>query len=371
MYFGTNSPRLSTHHLVLDNSYNPDRDIATFLRSSFADIYHRRHTRFPSMSSLTLPWPSEGVISFLVQKSSGQFIFAATVIRFTGEDRKLPTSQLQLILDICQSSDASQRGTNPFALLDQLYAHTLQSSKELERVRSLLGAIFYLEGRLTPTPYFLESFLGLSTEEVALLFWDLHSIIYIPVFKSDPIRFYHASFRDFLVDRHRSEHLQIDEHAAHSLLLKSCMRHLPDASIYRAMRSTIEDYSRDFWWKHYSRGNSIKEGSLDSLLRTFKQNPDCLSFSASTPRTRLIYWWSIYGRVRSHCHGQVSNNFYLDGNPFRCLPFCSAIPKTAPLSATDLIQCLTSISCCGLESPLGRNQPFLCCGYHLHLTIAT
>ena len=40
-----------THHLLLDSSYNPDRDIPTFLRSSFADIYHRRHTRFRSMSS--------------------------------------------------------------------------------------------------------------------------------------------------------------------------------------------------------------------------------------------------------------------------------------------------------------------------------
>ena len=358
-----------THHLVLDNSYNPDRDIATFLRSSFADIYHRRRTRFPSMSSLTMPWPSERVISFLVQKSSGQFIFAATVIRFIDEDRKLPTSQLQLILDICQSPDASQRGTNPFALLDQLYAHTLKSSKELDRVRSFLGAIFYLEGRRAPTPYFLEALLGLSPDELALSFWDLHSIIDIPDFKSDPIRFYHASFRDFLVDPHRSEHLQIDEHAAHSLLLKSCMRHLPDAPTYRMMCSIVEEYSRDFWWKHYSRGNSIKKGSLDSLLQTFKPNPG--SFSASTSRTRLIYWWSIYGRVRRNFHRQVRNNCYLNGNPFIILPFCSAIPRTAPPSAADLIQCLTTISCCGLESPHGRNQPFLCCGYHLHLTTAT
>ena len=319
-----------THHLVLDSSYNPDRDIATFLRSSFADIYHRRHTRFRSMSSLTLPWPSDGVISFLIQKSSGQFIFAATVIRFIDEDRKLPTSQLQLILDICQSSEASQRGMNPFALLDQLYAHTLESSKELERVRSLLGAIFYLKGHQRPTPYFLESLLGLGPEEVALLFWDLHSIIYIPDFKSDPIHFYHASFRDFLVDCRRSEHLQIDEHAAHSLLLKSCMRHLPDASIYRSMCSIVEEYSRDCWWKHYSRGNSIKEGSLDSILQAFKPNTGCLSFSASTPRTRLIYWWSIYGRVRSYCHHQVSKFFYLDGNSFNVCPFLVHIPKLHP-----------------------------------------
>ena len=61
----------ATYHLVLDNSYDPDRDIAIFLRSSFSDIHHRQHTRFPSMSSLPRPWPSEDVISFLVESHLG------------------------------------------------------------------------------------------------------------------------------------------------------------------------------------------------------------------------------------------------------------------------------------------------------------
>jgi hypothetical protein len=215
-----------THHLVPDNSYDPDRDIATFLRSSFADIYHRRHTRFPSMSSLILPWPSEDVISFLVKKSSGQFIFAATVVRFVDEDRKLPTLQLQVILDICESLDASQHKANPFALVDQLYAHVLRSTEEIHKVISLLGAIFYLEHNQNPTPAFLESLLGLNLDETILLFWDLHSIIYIPASRTESIHFYYASFGDYLMDRHRSKDLHIDEHVAHSLLLKSSMRQL-------------------------------------------------------------------------------------------------------------------------------------------------
>jgi len=299
-----------THHLVLDDSYDPDRDIATFLRSSFADIYHRGHTRFPSMSSLTLPWPSKDVISFLVKKSSGQFIFAATVIRFIDEDRKLPTSQLKLVLDISKSFATSQHETNPFLLLDQLYSHVLRSSKTKEHVLSVIGAIFYLEDNQKLSIDFLESLLGLGPEEMVLLFWDLHSIIHVPVSRSDPIHFYHASFRDFLVDRHRSGDLHINEHVAHSLLLKSCMHLLSaDPALQRGSGGALI-YSSKSWSSHYSRGNAIKAESLDGLLKTFIP----LELFDSTVLTKLAYWWTTYGQVRSDWHDQVSTQFSLDGS---------------------------------------------------------
>jgi len=302
-----------THHLVLDDSYHPDRDIATFLRSNFLDIYRRRRTRFPSMSSLSLPWPSEDVISFLVKKSSGQFIFAATVIRFVDEDRKLPTTQLKLMLDLCESPDTSERKTNPFALLDQLYAHVLRSSEDLENVLSLLGAIFYLEENQKLTPAFLECLLGLNLEEVVLLFWDFHSIIHIPASRTDPIRFYHASFRDYLVDHLRSGDLHINEHAAHSLLLKSCMVQLSkDPGLWPAGDPVLA-YSRKSWSHHYSRGNSIQAGSLDDVLESFKPLHS-FSLPHSTAIERLAYWWKTYAGPLKLWHSEVSRQFYLNDN---------------------------------------------------------
>ena len=317
-----------THHLVLDDSYNPDRDIATFLRSSFADIYHRRHTRFRSMSSLTLPWPSKNVISFLVKKSSGQFIFAATVIRFIDEDGKLPTSQLELVLDISKSLDASLHETNPFVLLDQLYSYVLLSSKTKDRVLSVIGAIFYLEDKQTLSLDFLESLLGLGPEGMVSLFWHLHSIIHVPVSRGDPIHFYHASFRDFLVDQHRSGDLHINEHAAHSLLLKSCMHLLSADPVPQQGSGGALTYSRTSWSIHYSRGNSIKPESLDSLLSTFIPSEHL----DSTALTKLAYWWSIYGQVRSDWHDQVSTQLFSDGSLALNGVFCSAL-RIAPHNA--------------------------------------
>jgi len=296
-----------TYHLVLDDSYDPDRDIATFLRSSFSDIHRRRHTRFPSMTSLPLPWPSGDVISFLVKKSSGQFIFAATVIRFVDEDRKSPPAQLKLVLDICKSLDASQHKTNPFALLDQLYAHVLQSCDEIDRVLSFLGTIFFLDG-YAPTPVLLESLVSINFEDITLLLWDLHSIIHIPVSRKSPIYFYHASFRDYLVDRHRSKDLHIDEHSVQSFLLKTCMRHLCNAS-YAAFspESLALEYSRKSWYNHCIRGDSLKTGSLYTLLEKFKPLA-CQGSNIKNQTTipDLIYWWSFYGPTRHKLHSQVS-----------------------------------------------------------------
>ena len=162
-----------THRLVLDDTYHPDRDIALFLRSSFADIIRRRHAPFPSISSLPQPWPPENVISFLVEKSSGQFIFAATVIRFIDVDRKIPAARLQLILDICCSVDSSSFTTNPFAPLDELYSHVLKSSEETERAISILGAIFCLHTDQSPTPELLKGLLRLEPEDITMIFWNL------------------------------------------------------------------------------------------------------------------------------------------------------------------------------------------------------
>ena len=44
------------------------------------------------------PWPCKGIIDLLVQRSSGQFIYATTVLKFLGADFCSPTKQLDLVL---------------------------------------------------------------------------------------------------------------------------------------------------------------------------------------------------------------------------------------------------------------------------------
>ena len=301
-----------THRLVLDDTYHPDRDIAIFLRSSFADIFRRRHAPFPSMSSLPQPWPPEHVISFLVEKSSGQFIFAATVIRFIDVDRKIPTAQLRLILDICGSVDSSNFATNPFALLDELYSHILKSSEETERAISILGAIFYLHTDQSPTLELLQVLFRLGPEDITIIFWDLHSIVHIPVSDNDSIHFYHASLRDFLMDRHRSHNLYIDGSKAHSFLLKMCIRTLIDfhgGCTWERIAVALK-YSMNYWTTHYDYGDKLDPGTLDKVLEKYDLET-WLPLDSSASFDAFISWWNDFALMRGRFHSRVSVFLYL------------------------------------------------------------
>jgi len=64
--------------IALDDTYHPDADIRVFLQTTFAKI-KRNH---PSGTHLPTSWPSSEDIGRLVEKSSGQFIFASTVAKY-------------------------------------------------------------------------------------------------------------------------------------------------------------------------------------------------------------------------------------------------------------------------------------------------
>jgi hypothetical protein len=95
--FDTPFIRCHCRRLVLDEPFSPNDDICVFLQASFSDI-RDKHRRI--MQSVPTTWPSHTDISTLVERSSGQFIYAATVVKFVGERGHRPTERLKIILDI-------------------------------------------------------------------------------------------------------------------------------------------------------------------------------------------------------------------------------------------------------------------------------
>src|SRR5690606_23927080 len=79
-----------TLKLFLDDKYHPDSDIALFYSSSFAEI--RRRYQIPDS------WPTRAMMAQLRQVS-GQFIYAATVVRFLQGHRQSPQAQLEVVLN--------------------------------------------------------------------------------------------------------------------------------------------------------------------------------------------------------------------------------------------------------------------------------
>lgn len=217
---------LLTTRLVLDDKYHPDSDIGIFLASTFQDIKETH----PSRAHLAQSWPIEEDIDRLVEKSSGQFIYASTVMKFLYSPRHWPPDRLAIIFGIIPRGKST-----PFAEMDALYLHILASADEnlpnaLEIISFLL---LFRHERLHPTPSFVASFLSYRRRELTLTLSDLHSIIAVPILPEDetPLGFYHASLGDCLLDHSRSgDNFFIDPGLGHRKIAMLIMENLTNPS---------------------------------------------------------------------------------------------------------------------------------------------
>jgi hypothetical protein len=232
--FDESTMGLLTMRLVLDDKYLPDEDIRAFLVSRFKDIKQRHPSRTnPGLSS----WPSEKDIERLVARSSGQFIYASTVIKFIDSHRHWPPDRLDIIFGILPCGRMT-----PFAEMDALYSHILFSASDnIDKILEIITVMSFhsisrdspLDRR--PTMEFLELFLSYRHGEVLMALSDMHSIISVPSpdQHDTPLRYFHASFGDFLIDRSRSGDFFLDPGVAYrkvtTWLLKEMER--PSSSI--------------------------------------------------------------------------------------------------------------------------------------------
>ena len=180
-----------THRVVLDESFNPGRDIWVFLRDGFAKICATN--TIPS--HVKKPWPGRGILDLLVQRSSGQFIYAATVLKFVGADFCSPTKQLALVL---------KPDPTAFSDLDQLYTQILSVYPSTVNIVQVLGIIIAFQVDEDPSPEVVEDILGMEEGELKLVLRGLSSLMGDWLCSYIIPRFAHASFRDYLFNSSRS-----------------------------------------------------------------------------------------------------------------------------------------------------------------------
>ena len=188
-----------TRRVVLDEMFNPGRDVRVFLQDGFAKICATN----PILSHVEQPWPEEGIIDLLVQRSSGQFVYAATVLKFVGADFCSPTKQLEL---------AMKRDPTAFSDLDQLYTQILSVYPSTVNIVQVLGIVSASRGNLAEV---FEDIFGMEEGELKLMLRGLSSLMndengerkkyVIP-------HFAHASFRDYLFDSSRSGPFHVNQH---------------------------------------------------------------------------------------------------------------------------------------------------------------
>jgi len=210
-----------TRRLVLDEGYDTAADIERYLREKFEEIYSHNRDGMPDVKG---PWPLKGNIQMLVWRASGQFIYAATVIKFVDSDTdfRTPEEKLDIIL-----RPGPMQGS-PFSELDRLYAQILSYYPDSEVLVHTLGVILLLEA--------LPTFVNANTAAIAAItrfaeakvhrvLRALQSIMEVwtePVFNdvddNEPnganiqwVKLSHRSFHDFLTDKARSGPYFIDE----------------------------------------------------------------------------------------------------------------------------------------------------------------
>jgi len=217
-------------HYDLSTDSDADKDIRHILEEEFAKI-RRTH---PLRQYLPPQWPPRGTFNFIVRQSSGQFIYASTVIRFVKSRKHKPDHRLQVILGLKPPCEMDQ----PYACLDSLYTSIflgIQNPGQLEKIQRALGIIhlrslrsgLFSLSRFTSNRHAIEVLLDLSPGDIFLLFDGLLSLVAVD---ENDIRIYHKSLFEYLLDPSRSGELQLDLGLAHE-----------NAANFISLREQLED----------------------------------------------------------------------------------------------------------------------------------
>ncbi|RXW24252.1 hypothetical protein EST38_g1614 [Candolleomyces aberdarensis] len=242
------------YHIQLSDQYDASGDIRRVLWRRLRDI--GRRSGDPRAQSPS--WPSEEDIETLVINASGQFIYAATVIKFVSERRSSPVNRLQAILTWTPEDRAQ-----PFAALDLLYTNIVSAAKEAYEAAHpdrdfllLLRACQLLrQSRWSYSiPNLRSSTMILDLEDTAhrWLLSDLRSLVTVQVENVhyptiEFLHFYHKSFQDFLDSASRSKSLFVSEFRAAEFVAANWVRALDRDDGWLALLShTLLDHeSRD------------------------------------------------------------------------------------------------------------------------------
>ncbi|KAF5324186.1 hypothetical protein D9619_011178 [Psilocybe cf. subviscida] len=196
-----NKMSLPCLQLYLDEKYSPESDIRLFVNAQLEQV---RQTH-PLAHTLDATWPSIMDVNNLVWKSSGQFVYAATVMRFISDSSASPMLSLERVHGAARLATKS-----PFSHLDALYTYILSQVDDQEALKDILHAqLSNTEGNLS-----LINILQLYNRRYTrvTVLSCLADITPIAKFKhnSNKMVFHHASFSDYLLDQSRSEDYFVD-----------------------------------------------------------------------------------------------------------------------------------------------------------------
>ena len=254
-----------------------DNDIRLFLNIHLANIAKQQ-----SHSDLTEGWPSPSDINILCVKAAGLFVYASTVIKFVSSQYHQPSKRLALLVSVPQNTTCEGESG-----IDTLYTDVLMQAfhgvdfnnlkpddREVFRhLKSVVGAVL-----LVFNPLSMKSLSDLLSKfdtpsDISTALRPLHSLLLVPDSIEDPIRTFHKSFPDFLMnpERCKDKWFFVDPLVHHTELVLSCLslmkkrlkKNICDLDNYAALGGVKDlsdcqkrhiggalDYACCFWTKH-------------------------------------------------------------------------------------------------------------------------
>ena len=198
-----------------------DSDIKRFFLVHLADIARDR-----SDDGSTEYWPSSSDIEILCEKAAGFFLYASVTTKFIASKRHLPSRRLALVTLLPQNTPHEGKSG-----IDLIYTLVLEQGvvdlggrEEVHsRFRTVVGAILLAFNPLSIKG--LSVLLRHNPEDIFSVIYVLHSLFLFPDGAEDPIRIFHRSFSDFLVDprRCKDERFFVDPTTHHIEILLSCL----------------------------------------------------------------------------------------------------------------------------------------------------
>lgn len=264
-------------------------DISTFLNveiRKIRDEYNATHSLFPISSA----WPESQQLQQLIDLAVPLFIFAATVCRFL-RDESSERPETGLTRFLTQREDYSGLDATYQPVLDRIFPKALGRlrARRAQDFIEIVGTIVTLF-----TPLSLKATSALLNRDIQSVSHELerlHSVLNIP---SDPvrvpIRLFHLSFRDFLVDPGKEAYpdeypFWVKESSAHQRLTAHCLRlmesmlkrdicnlQIPDSRRSEVTPSVIEEclppelqYACRYWVFHCKEsGRAVRDDGPES-----------------------------------------------------------------------------------------------------------
>ena len=208
-------------------------DIRRFFEYKFSELSRRRHGLGD--------WPTKSQLDLLCKRAAGLFVYAAATVKFLDHRNNDPREQLDHLLQSPEHSDLEgDIKLNTRTTLDSLYSSILMNafgddhSRDDHKIHSTLGAVILAANPLSPST--IATLLGFSATSVFLRLSSIHSLLILQEDISHPVRPFHKSFPDFIVDPARciNPRFQISPPDQHLELLISCLE-LMNKSLERNM----------------------------------------------------------------------------------------------------------------------------------------